>query len=105
MLCIIFFNIVSEPKKIITYTPAEAKEFIEQQKFWRMVGRTFIDVEDSITFIIVDVCQCNMYPKSVLFYKYYDVANEGQTEQEYEYSACEEIFNEVWSRFVEVTTI
>ena len=57
------------------------------------VGRSFIDVEESIEFTITDVTVNSMYP-GTLFFEY----TEGDSNEK-EYSACEEVVMEVWSKW------
>lgn len=59
------------------------------------VSEIFIDIEDPHCpeeFVILDVCRCLKSP-STLFYKYILTSSETLSEEEFEFTPCEEIIN------------
>jgi len=77
------------------YTPADKNTVNNELRgLWDRVGSTFEDNEDGSTWIIVDVCTCNLFDE--LFFAYHMLDESG----ELEYSCCTEIIAEEWSRWV-----
>lgn len=78
------------------YPPADKAKFPTMRGFWDMIGATFVDCDDDITFIITGVCEYNKVPGR-LFYSYYDVTSE-ESKNDPEYSECKEILAEIWCK-------
>lgn len=61
-----------------------------------MIGTTFVDCDENITFKITDVCTYNKAP-GMLFFAYYDVSSDSNV-NDLEYSECDEILAQKWCK-------
>ena len=80
-------------RKRYVYSPADRSQFGEKVALWDHIGSRFYDTEDSIEFIISDVCTFNL--SDDLFFQYHRLDDE-----EFEYSPCAEIVSQAWSSWV-----
>ena len=78
------------------YSAADVAKFPAMDRVWGMIGSTFKDCDDDITFKITGVCEYNKAPGR-LFFSYYDVASESSMHDP-EYSECKEILDEIWCK-------
>ncbi len=77
------------------YTPADKNAVdAEFRGYWDRIGYTFEDNEEGTTWIILDVCTCNLFDELLFAYRMLDETGD------LEYSCCAEMIEEKWCRWV-----
>ena len=67
--------------------------------YWDRIGQSFIDIEEDITFTVVDVCKCTC--SSSYFFKYRVPDDESDDDEtEYHHSALQHVMKDGWAQWV-----
>ena len=97
-----YYSSVPRPKRASGGYLSANKSGGNEDLFWDHIGRSFLDVEENIRFIITDVCTNSNYD-GIFFFQYYVCGvDTGAQTSEMEYTSCDEILSEVWSQWCNV---